>query len=575
MSDCSLETITISDEERSEEEEARQSDAEFLNDTEEIAQSPSEHRRLDNQEERNDVHRDEVRERLRDLGMEIETETPKKCRWCDEEFYNITQHEEKCEHKKFPCFRCGVLFTPLVIKAHHKYCKKVNKNKKPVVESSITVTCYKCKQDISITNIKQHARECKAGKKPPPKKKGTKKKAKGNGDNPDPPAAADDDEPRKRLRKGQKFKLNFNRARKYKILKRLLKYDEEKGYVIKPWIKQLVLGNEFGAAPRPHPHTHAVIVTQEKMNFKQFKEQWSKETKIRIADIESAKNFSTDVKYVTKEDYRPVVYKIDWDLLSVICKAYVVAEKYERLLQSTYPYVNLAPFQRASFKGLYEEFLEYRHETERQRFYQSVTLRPWQKKMLDVIEHCDSPRKIIWLIDPVGNNGKTFLSYYLRDMMQAMRVPNANSNDFAFAYNYQKIVVFDYTRESKEHINYELLEDLKNGSIWSPKYYSAVKSWKYNVRVVCFSNFPPKYEALSHDRWYVLELKDGKLRRTHAPQPQAPPTPYIVEDTLTQDYEEEPPLPTLDPDPEEPETLRAFPVGQYLDSTFVVIEQPE
>uniref|UniRef100_K1QH53 Master replication protein n=1 Tax=Magallana gigas TaxID=29159 RepID=K1QH53_MAGGI len=101
-----------------------------------------------------------------------------------------------------------------------------------------------------------------------------------------------------------------------------------------------------------------------------------------------------------------------------------------------------------------------------------------------------------------------------------MRVPNVNSNDFAFAYRYEKIVVFDYTRESKDHINYDLLEDLKNGSIWSPKYQSAVKTWKYNVKVICFSNFPPKYEALSHDRWNVLELRDGKLRRTRAP-----PTP--------------------------------------------------
>lgn len=143
----------------------------------------------------------------------------------------------------------------------------------------------------------------------------------------------------------------------------------------------------------------------------------------------------------------------------------------------------------------------------------------------------------------MGNNGKTFLSYFLRDMCQAMRVPNVNSNDSAFAYRYEKIVVFDYTRESKDHINYDLLEDLKNGSIWSPKYQSAVKTWKYNVKVICFSNFPPKYEALSHDRWNVLELRDGKLRRTRAPQPQAPPTPYIVEDTLqdTQDEEEDPP----------------------------------
>lgn len=180
------------------------------------------------------------------------------------------------------------------------------------------------------------------------------------------------------------------------------------------------------------------------------------------------------------------------------------------------------------------------------------------------------PRDIIWLIDPVGNNGKTFLSYYLRDMCQAMRVPNVNSNDFAFADRYQKIVVFDYTRESKDHIIYDLLEDLKNGSIWSPKYQSADKTWKYNVKVVCFSNFPPKFEALSHDKWNVLELKDCKLRRTRIPQPQAPPTPYIVVDTLDTQEEDDvdPPLPPLSSSPP-----RAFPVGQYVDNSFIVIEQ--
>lgn len=317
-----------------------------------------------------------------------------------------------------------------------------------------------------------------------------------------------------------------------------------------------------------------MIVTAEKMNYEQFKKQWRKETKIRIADIQSSKNFSTDVKYCSKEDYRPIVYNIDWDLTSVACRAYVTAEKYERVLQSTYPYINLNTFQRSSFKALYEEFRQNRHEVEAMEFYEYVKLRPWQAKMLQVIEHCNSPRHIIWLINPVGNNGKTFLSYYLRDTCQAMRVPNVNSNDFAFAYRYEKIVVFDYTRESRDHINYDLLEDLKNGSIWSPKYQSAVKTWKYNVKVICFSNFPPKYEALSHDRWNVLELKDRKLRRTRAPQPQAPPTPYIVEDTLqdTQDEEEDPPLPRLSP-PKSP--LRAFPVGQYVDNSFIVIEQPE
>lgn len=573
LSDVSITTITISDEERSEEEQERQSDREFIDDDTEVIESATEHRRVDN---------DEVRDRLKDLGMEIETETAIKCKWCEEEVYNITEHEKNCKEKKLPCFRCGELFPPHVIKVHHRLCKKINNHKIPVVESSITVSCYKCKQDISITNIKDHAKNCKAPKKKKPPQKKKKKKDGNPTDPPPPPADGDGDnegndaaqvERLARQRKGTFFMLNFHGARKYNIIKRLLVYNEEKDdYVIKDWIKQIVLANEFGSGPMPHPHTHAVVTTKEKMNFAQFKEQWKKETKIKIADIQRSKNFSTDVKYVTKEDYRPIIFNIDWDVTSVLCRAYITAEKYERLVQSTYPYVNLAPFQRTSFKGLYDEFLGHRRHTERQRFYESVTLRPWQQKMLKVIEYCDSPRQIIWLIDPVGNNGKTFLSYYLRDMMEAMRVPNANSNDFAFAYNYEKIVVFDYTRESKDHINYDLLEDLKNGSIWSPKYQSAVKSWQFNAKVVCFANFPPKFEALSYDRWYVLELKDGKVRKTRIPQPQPPATPYIVEDTL-------PDLPTLDfssSDPEpEPEPLRAFPVGQYLDSTFVVIEQPE
>lgn len=51
-----------------------------------------------------------------------------------------------------------------------------------------------------------------------------------------------------------------------------------------------------------------------------------------------------------------------------------------------------------------------------------------------------------------------------------MRVPNVSTRDFAFAYNWENIVCFDYDRDTKEHINYGLLENLKNGALWSPKY---------------------------------------------------------------------------------------------------------
>lgn len=315
------------------------------------------------------------------------------------------------------------------------------------------------------------------------------------------------------------------------------------------------------------------------MNFDEFKKQWKKETRIKIADIQRAKHFSTDVKYVTKEDYRPVLFNIDWDLTSVSCRAFVTAEKYDRLYQRTYPFIALNTFQKSCFKNQYDEFLQMRKEDGVRNLYDNVVLRRWQNQLLTLIDH-QKVREIYWIVDPIGNNGKTFMSYYLQDLHGAMRVPNPSSTDFAFAYDYQNIVVFDYNRVEKKHINYSLLEDLKNGSLWSPKYMSNVKSFREkNIVVVCFANYPPDFSALSHDRWTLFDLNDNKLRRVKVPEPIIPePDNYIVEDTVDvlQFNETPPPLPTLEihevEEVLEPSSARAFPVGKYIDGSLIVFE---
>lgn len=160
---------------------------------------------------------------------------------------------------------------------------------------------------VTLRNVRKR----KSHIPPPPKRKKEPKKRsqkkgpqkKTNDDEPGDKGGDEVKEKKKRKGKGNLFKMNFHGAKKYKMIKKLLTHDKEKGYVMKDWIKQLILRNEFGSGPRPHPHTHAVLVTKEKFNFEQFKEQWKKETIIKIADIERAKHFSTDVKYVTKEDY--------------------------------------------------------------------------------------------------------------------------------------------------------------------------------------------------------------------------------------------------------------------------------
>lgn len=314
------------------------------------------------------------------------------------------------------------------------------------------------------------------------------------------------------------------------------------------------------------------------MNFEQFKKQWKKETKIKIADIQRAKHFTTDVKYATKEDYRPVLFNIDWDVTSISCRAYIAAEKYDRLYQRTYPYIALNAFQKSIFRNQYEEFLQIRKQDDVRNIYNNVELRRWQSQLI-TLSGMQKEREIYWIVDPIGNNGKTFLSYYLSDLHGALRVSNPSSNDFAYAYDYQDIVIFDYNRVAEKHINYSLLEDLKNGSLWSPKYQSSVKSFREkNVTVICFANYPPDFSALSHDRWTLFELNDNKLKRAKIPEPTLPLINYDLGDTVEFSIPPltPPPLPTLEvhevEEVLESSPVRAFPVGRYLDGKFITIE---
>lgn len=158
---------------------------------------------------------------------------------------------------------------------------------------------------------------------------------------------------------GRFFTLNFHGAKKYnKVITRLITPDSvKKGkFVLKPWIKQLLLGNEFGSSPCPHPHCHGVIVTHEKMNFEEFQKKWKEVTKIRFAVLARAKSFNKDMRYCTKEDYCPIVCNVDLDLTPVMCRAYITSKKYPTLTHRTYPYCNLVSWFKTSFKQHFDEF---------------------------------------------------------------------------------------------------------------------------------------------------------------------------------------------------------------------------
>lgn len=140
------------------------------------------------------------------------------------------------------------------------------------------------------------------------------------------------------------------------------------------------------------------------------------------------------------------------------------------------------------------------------KMMKKIKLRDWQAKAVKSLLAQDS-RKIIWVNDPKGNNGKTFLSKYLIAMHNGFYVMNGKNADIAHSYNYEPIVIFDYSRSQEEHINYGIIEQLKNGIIFSPKYNSHTKLTD-NTKIICFANFAPDLEKLSQDRWELVNLEN-------------------------------------------------------------------
>ncbi len=92
----------------------------------------------------------------------------------------------------------------------------------------------------------------------------------------------------------------------------------------------------------------------------------------------------------------------------------------------------------------------------------------WQHELITLISH-RHPRRIYWIYDPIGNTSKSLLLCDLVATHNALQLENYKTADAAYAYNGQKVVVFDFSRVSIDVIIYGLIESIKNGCIFSSK----------------------------------------------------------------------------------------------------------
>lgn len=138
-------------------------------------------------------------------------------------------------------------------------------------------------------------------------------------------------------------------------------------------------------------------------------------------------------------------------------------------------------------------------------------LRAWQADLYDFLKKPADARKVTFVVDYSGNAGKSWFGHYycfLNENSQVL-LPGKKA-DMAYMLDPLIRVLFIDAPRSKqgEFIQYDFLEDVKNGYVASPKYESRVKQLNL-CHVVVFMNEDPDMSKLSLDRYDIRKVSNA------------------------------------------------------------------
>jgi hypothetical protein len=131
----------------------------------------------------------------------------------------------------------------------------------------------------------------------------------------------------------------------------------------------------------------------------------------------------------------------------------------------------------------------------------------WQSQLLMRLSRPTDDRTVIWVYDPEGGKGKSFLTRLLVRNFGACFI-DAGIRDASVAYDYESIVVFDIAREegAEDTIPYKTMERLKDGYMFVSKYQSGTKV--FDPPTVCvFANVRPNPEKITAKRIMLYKFQ--------------------------------------------------------------------
>lgn len=136
-------------------------------------------------------------------------------------------------------------------------------------------------------------------------------------------------------------------------------------------------------------------------------------------------------------------------------------------------------------------------------------LREWQSELRERLAEEPDDRVVEFIVDYEGNQGKSWFAHKLaqehEDTVQVL--PPGKLADMAFALQPTiRCLIIDAPRSKQgDYIQYEFLEHVKNGYVFSTKYESYCKTLE-KCHVVVMMNEMPDMTKMSADRYKITEL---------------------------------------------------------------------
>ena len=154
--------------------------------------------------------------------------------------------------------------------------------------------------------------------------------------------------------------------------------------------------------------------------------------------------------------------------------------------------------------------------------HMDAELKPWQKELLELISS-PTDREIIWIVGKSCGEGKTWMQKYIKSMYGIRRVacgisikattPNICHGLSKHPLSTTDMFLFNVGKSKNkcDAVNYEVLEDLKDGAAFASKYNSQQLKIKTPNVVMVFSNEKPDTSQLAMDRWKLFYIENDFL----------------------------------------------------------------